>query len=539
MLLILSFACTVHANDIHNYFWANCQQFQGNKQEAQEWYNTLLSGERPSIYTNKGYIHFLNDKGDFGTIVKLMPKVEKIFEKDPDMQLIFAQSLKKTGAPKQADERTVRLVQTFPTHPEIVFQAAETMVRNKEHTNALTIVDDFLNSASRRPNHFIFHFLKGQIYSQLGNYQKARESVQACLDAHPRFPQGWLLLSLIEEHAGKLDQAIKGYTSYLEVSGRNRQVEQHLIALTLKQRASTNNRTVLVLNKNCFDKAMILFSRGQYKEALNQLNICLSNNPKDVQLRLFKVQILTAMQEYQQAIDILTQWSIQEPTTPIWPQTLHLLPRTKKIPVAQVIKAFEKIQQEQPKNPIAALYLSDVYLRAGEQQKGLVQMTRTLDLVGDPTIRMRIAYQIALIYYDKGQHENMAKILETAQKLNIDYAPALNLMAYYYTTDKHNYDKAQALIEKALELDPHNPHFKDTKAWVLYKQGEYRQSLALLQDVIEQVPHDSTVLIHLAKVQKKLGNSYNALNIMNHAQRHAHNTYEKRTTENLLKEWTV
>ena len=539
-VILLLYVSSLAANELHTYFWANYQQFRGNKEKANEWYTNMFAAEsKPSIYTNRGYIHFLYDNNNNQRIVELMPKLDEVFKKDADVQLIFAQALKKTNAIKQADDKITQLAHQFPTHPEIVFQAAEAMVRNKEHTNALAIIDEYLNNSSRRPNNFIFSFLKAQIHSQLGDYKEARASIQTCLEAHPRFPQGWLLLALLEEQAGKLDQAIKGYTSYLEVAGSNKQIEQHLVGLVFKQNSLKNNRGMVVINKNCFEKAMILFERKQYKQALEQLDVCLSQNPQDPNMRLLKVQILTAMKAYDQTIDLLTEWSIKEPQSHIWLQALHLLPRTKVVSHASIIAALEKINQTRQNDLVCALYLADLYTRTNQAQKALDAHTKALGLATDNALKMRIAYQIALIYYENKQHDAMAHILESSDKLNIVYPPALNLLAYYYTTDKKHYDKAQALIDKALEHDPLNPHFLDTKALILYKKGDYLQSLNLLTQVVQEIPHDSTVLIHLAKVHKKLGNTYNALNIMQHAQRHALNDYEKKTTESLIQQWAT
>ena len=540
LFLWCSFALYADSADpVHHYFWANYQQFRGNTKEAQAWYDSLLTNQRSSIYTNKGYLHFLHDSGDHKRIVELIPKLEKTFENDPDIQLIFAQALKKTGDVKQADNKIVKLAHQFTTHPEIVFQAAEVLVRNHQHENALLVIEDYLNSAPHRPNHFIFHFLKAQVHSQLGNYQLAKTSVQECLAIQPRFPQGWLLLALMEEQAGKLDDAIKGYSSYLEVAGSNQQIEQHLLRLAFKQKSLKNSYGMLAINKNCFDKAVLLYDRKQYAEALKQLDICLSQNPQDAKMRLLKVQILTALTKVDEAIHLLVQWSNAEKANPMWLQCLHLLPRAGNVPYEKIAQAFERITNNNPQEVLPVLYLADTFTRMDKKQKALDCHAKALGLTKEPQLKMRISYQIALIYYDLNQHEAMAKVLETAQELQVEYAPALNLLAYYYATDAHRYEKARALIDRALELDPHNPHFKDTKAVVLYKQHNYNESFALLKQLAQEVPHDSTVLIHLAKVHKKLGNDYQALSVLEHAQRHAHNDYEKKTSGNLLKEWTI
>ena len=89
------------------------------------------------------------------------------------------------------------------------------------------------------------------------DYKQARANIELCLESHPRFPQGWLLLAILEEQQGKIDDAVKGYSSYLEIAGSNKQIERHVLDLTLKQKAAQENHQVLFVNQSCFQKSLM------------------------------------------------------------------------------------------------------------------------------------------------------------------------------------------------------------------------------------------------------------------------------------------
>lgn len=536
LLSALIIPAALSANQLHNYMWANYQQFSTNPHHAHAWYDTIMDDSQHSVFTNKGYIHFLNERGNYQKIVELMPKIEHSFKHDPDLQLIFVLALKKTGNAQKADEMIINLSRDFKTHPEIVFQATETMVRRKEPTNALAVVDDFLNAAPRRPNNYIFYFLKAQIYMQLQNVKEARENVQLCLDAHPRFPQGWLLLAMLEEQAGQLNEAMKGFTSYLEIAGPNRQIEQHLLALALKQKAATGNRQIMFVNKSCMSKAMILFERKEYRAALTQINECLAQNPHDTQTRLLKAQALSALKEYDELLKSLVSWANQEPDNLTWLQTMHLLPRTG-VPMERVINALNVVHISHKNNVLPLLYLADLYTRNGNTQKAVECHRASLALISQPELKARTLYQIALTEYENKQYSQMLTSLAKIDELNAHHAPADNLRAYYYATEGNDLSQAQRYFDKAYAQDQGNPHYLDTQAVIYYKQHEYKKALALLEPLAQHLPEDSSILIHLAKAQHKVGRQNEALATIAQAQKHAFTSYEKKVTKELISQW--
>ncbi len=526
----------VVSNSFHNYFWANYQQFGGNREETRKWYEHIFSEANHSLLNNKGYLHFLSEIGNHKKIVELMPKVERIFTKDPDIQLIFVTALRHTGKKDDADNRLIKLSQTFKNHTELIFNAAETLVQRKELKNALALLDEYLNSAPRRPNNFIFYFLKGQIYMRMKDFKQARNFLQQCLEAHPRFPQGWLLKAMLEEETGQLDQAIKGFSSYLELSGPNKQIERHLLGLVLKQKASQNKNNIVVLNKSCFAKALMLFEKRQYSAALQHINTCLAQNENDTQMRLLKVQILTAMQSYTEVIKTLVAWSAQEPNNLMWQQTLHLLSRTNA-PIEKVINAFSALATKYPTNLATQLYLADLHTRAGNNEQALASHKKALPLSSDARIKTRVLFQISALQYERSEYENMLQTLAELEKVNPTFAPALNLLAYYHATEGKDLAQAEELFKKAYAVDTGNPHLLDTKGVILYKQKSYRQALKLLKPLAEKMPHDSSVHIHLAKTYAKLGHDADARKAIDHAQQYARTLYEKKITATLAYKW--
>ncbi len=508
--LLITILCTanllnaVNAHNLHNYLWANYNEFNGNRGAAVARYQDILENNG-SLYSLQGYAHFLYNEQRFAEVAQLASKIDKLFPDDQQLQLILAVALKKADKAVEGNTRLIQLSQKFQQNPDIVMRAAEAYLQQKEPENALSLIDDYLNRSPRRGNNFIFHYLKSQIYVQMEKPQEALECVRKSLGMHPSFSQGWLLLAAIEEQAGRLQEAIKGYTAFLEVSSQpDKRIEKHLIELVMRQNMLASNKQVLLYNRPCMERAMILLNRRQYKESLEQIDKCLEQNPNDPKGQLLKVQILSSMEKYDEAVALVAQWIEKDPNDPIWYRVMHILPRAG-IPVQKVIASLERIHLKHPECPLVVLYLADMHTRAHNKAQSLTYLNKAERIVENNDIRAKVLFQISVIEYEDRNFSEMKKHLQLAKELDAKFAPALNLLAYYYATEEKDLKQAASLIELALKQDSNNPHYIDTQAVVLYKQHAYEKARALLESVAHVNPDDATIHLHLAKTYRKLG----------------------------------
>lgn len=526
------------AQNLQNYFIANYHQFGGDMKKAYERYKELIQSEAPA-YTYKGYIHLLFDTGNYAHILQLMPKVDSLFKENKDVQVIFAKVLEQAGKSEEADIRFIELNEKFKNDQEVAFQAANSHLRRKEPENALQVIDAMLNSSARKPNNFIFYFMKAQILLQLNKKNEALANVQKSLELHPKFDKGLLLYALLSEQEGQLNDAIKGYSSFLEVSGSNREIEEHLLQLVFKQKIEqqSKNKTLLV-NKQCFDKALALFDEKKYEPALAQIDACLKERPDSDESKILKIQILTALKRIDSITALLKQWLIQEPDKKLWYQTLHLLTQTD-IPYTKAIETLHALEKAHPNNKSAELYLADLYIRAQNHEKALTYLHRAAKNARDAAVKSKILFQIGLIDYEAHNYQDMKKNLTQALDLNPHNAPASNLLAYHYASEGKNLKEAQRLIEPVIKKYKNNPHYLDTQALIYLKQQKYADALKLLQRLAQKAPSDYTILVHLGQAQKLSGNTKAALGVLEQAKKYAKTPQETQECLSLLNQWKI
>jgi predicted Zn-dependent protease len=531
-LLSLTSTIAVASNSVdclHNYLWANYNHFAGNISRAQNWYAKLFSTNN-SIYTYKGYLNFLADTKQFKQIADLMPQIQKKFNNDADIQLIFANALEKTNHGNQADNHIIMLSQTFKTHAEISFRAAQTYIKRKEPENALLTIDAFLNNTPRKANNFVFYFLKTQIYMFLSQFTQALENIQKCLEMHPQFDKGWLLCASLYEKEGKLKEALSGYATFLELSGGNKEIEKHLCNLMLKYKSLEDNNHILLSHTISIDNALILFKQQRYPQALAHINSCITQQPHNNECKLLKIQILSAMQDFKQAAETITTWISADPKNDMWPKSLYLLAHNG-MPRTQIIEAFNTILTKTPDNLWCNLYCGDVCLRTTQHDRATQYLTNALSCTMNDAIRAKTLYQLAILSYEHGDHYTMHTHLENAHTVTPDNPHINNALAYYWATKGKDLTKAHTFINKALVTDNTNPYFLDTHAVILYKERKYEEAHNILANLA--ICNNGTMLLHLAKVHYALNNKENADMFTQKAHAVAKNDHEKKAIEKM------
>ena len=96
--------------------------------------------------------------------------------------------------------------------------------------------------------------------------------------------------------------------------------------------------------------------------------------------------------------------------------------------------------------------------------------------------------------------KNMEKIL----KIDPNHVEALNFLAYAYAQNGGPLKSAEIMARKALSFNPKSGYILDTLGWVLYKKGQWQESLVYLKKAFHASPKESVIAEHLGEVYHKL-----------------------------------
>lgn len=521
--------------ELHNYIWANYQEFNNNMPAAEKRYMFFLNSNNSSIYAVKGYICFLYKTKQHQKIAALKDTIINIFKEDAELHVILIHALRATGQTMEADKHLVLTHTKFPHHPQIALEMANALIISKDLRKALTIIDTFLNHNQKKQPASIFHFIKSQIYIQLKEPNNALVSIKECLDAHSSFDKGWLVRAMLEEQLGHVEKAIKGYSTFLGLTGgKNTQIARHLIDLSLQQKIVTQKRNQ---GQQLFKKALAAFEKKEYPQAVSDIEQCLAYQPLDIQSRLLKVRILNDMQQFNHTIALLVNWIKQDPNNELWFEALHLV-GCNQAQQANVIKTLERLIKTHPNCLWCHLYLADLYIRTEQTAAAIKTLSSIMPKLQNNPLQADVRFQLSVLHFKIGSHAIMITLLNEGLALDKDHVPTKNLLAYYYATKGNDLIKAQDLVTPLIAAEPENIHILDTQAVILYKNKQYTQAHALLSRLHAQEPRDVTILTNKAKTEHKLGRTEAAMLSLNEAKKVAHSTYEKGKIEKILAKYS-
>lgn len=115
---------------------------------------------------------------------------------------------------------------------------------------------------------------------------------------------------------------------------------------------------------------------------------------------------------------------------------------------------------------------------------------------------------LAELYYKLGQTERSFLAYDSCLTYNPNNANALNNYAYYLSLKKKNLDKAERMSRRSNELEPDNPTYLDTLAWVLFQLKRYSEAKEVMDKAVEllspdEIKSDSDMTKHIKQINKK------------------------------------
>lgn len=155
--------------------------------------------------------------------------------------------------------------------------------------------------------------------------------------------------------------------------------------------------------------------------------------------------------------------------------------------------------------------------QAGRAQQALRILGNALER--DPR-NTELRYTRALTAADVGRFELARSDLNTILDHQPDNARALNALGYILANRGVALDRAQALIERAMALNPGNAATLDSMGWVLYRQGQARRALEYLRRAWE-LSQGPEIGAHLGEVLWTLGRREEARGVWQQAREHA------------------
>jgi tetratricopeptide (TPR) repeat protein len=168
-------------------------------------------------------------------------------------------------------------------------------------------------------------------------------------------------------------------------------------------------------------------------------------------------------------------------------------------------EALELIKKVDPVERDLDYYfvISNVYNEAGLSEEAIDALEEGIE---EYPVSVELYVSLAFMYDNLDRFEECVSVLKKALEIEPGSATVQNFLGYIYADRNVNLDEAEALIDKALAQEPDNYAYLDSKAWVLYRKGLFRQAHEYMLKAIEIAPGDDEELTkHLDELEKAMG----------------------------------
>ncbi|MCF7799615.1 tetratricopeptide repeat protein [Candidatus Babeliales bacterium] len=460
-----------------------------------------------SDYSYNQKIRLYFDLEKFDKIIELKDIIKNKFKDSWEIQFLLANSYLNLNQDKQAEEILNELIEKFPDNEQIAYYKAVCYIKNMQLAKALEFIDKCIKNKSLRNRKFLFYFLKSKIYIQMGLNQTALDSITKSLKLFPKFEKGWLLKALLEEQLGKTNAAISGYKKFLDIFGSDINVEKQLAQLLFSQERFKEASEIL--RKMDIDNPAFYYSLAltewkseNFEKAKIAIDRALQKMPNSKKIKLLNIDILISLNKKDGALNFLKNWFKETPEDNNIVRFILLL-KYAGLDQEKIINTLEELHKNKTKNITLLMALADLYLEKNNYEKVEELCNKILAQTKEEKLKSRILFQKAYVNFQANKTDKIEEILKKAIKYQDNYAPAYNLLAYYYAQKNKNLNQALELIELALKLEAKSSCFLDTKSYILYKMGKNKEAIKILQQALNLSPDDKIIKEHLLEIKKE------------------------------------
>ncbi|MCW8898032.1 MAG: tetratricopeptide repeat protein [Flavobacteriales bacterium] len=507
---------------------ANKQRLLGNYEQALVIYSKCVK-----INPNQPFFHYelanLYNMANQQQIA--LQYAEKAVQLDPNnkwYRLQYAQSLQESGDTESAIKQYHKLIELEPENVDLYFDLARMQLYSEKYKDALINLDE-IEKRIGISEEIIRQ--KEKIYIKLNDIESAAAEVQKLIDAYPdEIHYKGLLADLYLAN----EMPEKAFAIYQKILEKDPQNPYAHLSLYDYYKAKNENEKALEEAKLAFQspnldidtKVQILLSYYSLsdksatlkKEAFELNKILIKTHPEEAKAYTIYADFLLrenklegAKENYLKAIEF------DNSRYPIWNQLLFL--QSELNDKEGLERDSKRAVELFPNQPIPYLFYGVIQL----ENKNYKEATEYLEIgkdyvIDNPLLKTQFYATLGDAYNSMKLYEKSDAAYEKALKIDGKNIHVLNNYSYFLSLRGEKLEHAEKLSALCNELEPNQPNYLDTYAWILYKQGKYVQAKEWLEKAVSVGGDKSAVILeHLGDVLYQLNQPEEAMKYWNKA----------------------
>ena len=437
--------------------------------------------------------------------------------------MMLANLAQNLGDNEQAEKAYQALIANNPQKPELNYMLAETYAQKGEYQKAIDSYEKMEQSMGIMEP---ITLQKVKLYKALKNDEKAYAEVEKLIKAYPQEIGYLILLGDIYLNDNKDDKALEMYdraekmepdNGYLLVSkanyyNRKGDKERYLgeIRKALSNKKIDVETKVKILTDYLSDLLQKKENLGQAYQLFSEL---VDMHPQEESIYSLYAEFLLSQKKYKEAGEQLQVAVDLAPNNKqYWLQLMGVNMQLGELD--EVITAGEKALTYIPDAAEIYMYMGSGYAMQKDYDKAIDILKRGISHLDENNNALVSDYygQLGDSYYLSGDKDKAFEAFENALLHNPKNTGVLNNYSYFLALDKRDLSKAERMSGDVIKIEPDNPTFLDTYAWVFFQQGNYTLAKIYLQNALNKggdksadlLEHYGDVLFMLGEVDEAL-----------------------------------
>lgn len=484
------------AQAIYNYLaYRTFLQKQDTARAIEALENALKVTDSPELYLELANLYWQASRHAESHLV-----LRKALERYPDAHHILLTLAKTYAAQNRFDDAVLTIDEYRKTHPEKIELIHETAAYRIEQGQFGDAVDRLvLVPASQKTP--VTDFLLGKANVGLGLRDRGIHHFRLAVEQDPEFFDAWVEMALTYEAMKNYIEAERVFAHLFDSGSENPQIVFRLVDLNLK----LNNP----------DRAL------EY----------IPDPFADATLALEAANLFLQHKFYDHAARLLDPFAVQDPVLPDALFYLAILAYEGRGELREARDYLEAIPEKHPFHERSLLFRVHIHFQQNEKDAArklceqsmrqfpnqlefqlLLAELYELDQHFDQSLEVlrqaaeiwpkntTISYRMGVLHEKNGDRRRALECMEKTITKDPEHADALNYLGYTLAEEGRDLERAEVLIETAVQLKPDNGYFIDSLAWVYYKRNKFRQAWAEISRAVQLVDSDPTIWEHYGDI---------------------------------------
>ena len=447
-----------------------------------------------------------------GNVAVALEWASRGYETDParkDLALLLAGLHTSNKDYSKAEEIYKKLVKEDKDDAESLLYLGAVYTELKNYPKAVETFKLLTATKSYTSKH-LAHYYLARVYAEQApkNSVRVKAELVKAIEAKPDFFEAVSMMAQYVQKESGLTGAIKFYEKIQKKHGPLVKVAEVLSQYYITKNLFDLAYEQLELIDESGDDlvqvklkmALILIDKKIYDRAISKLEEILEIAPESDKVRFYLSAVYEEKKEYKSAQEQYLK--IEKDSSYYEESRLHAAYISKLLgQIDEAVVTLKEVVTSKAENPQTFIFMSQLYEDKKDLNKSLEVLKAAEKKFSD---NATVVYYLGMLQDKMSLKTDMIESMKKVIDLQPDHAQALNYLAYSWAEEGVHLEKAESYARQAANQEKDDAYILDTLGWVMFKKGEYKKAIEILEKAHFMQPEVGIIAEHLGDAYFKL-----------------------------------